>query len=72
MKANKTLIVTLAVLMTLLGAFSIFAWDHYMYGSKWSHMNGWMGSQSGDHMSDHATDCWTGSDQNWQHDADHD
>lgn len=68
MKTKKTLIITLTIGLALVGAFSVFALDHHRHADWWEHMYNGMWSQTGDHMGGHQTNCWTGSDQKWQHD----
>jgi hypothetical protein len=66
-KTKKRLIVMLTLGLALIGAFSVFAMDHHMHGDTWEHMHHGMWSQTGDHMSDHQTNCWTDLDQKWKH-----
>ena len=67
MKTKKSLIIMLTIVLALVGAFSVFALDHHAQGDWWEHMHNGMWSQTGDHMSDHQTNCWTDYDQKWQH-----
>ena len=67
MKTKKTLIIMLTIVLALVGAISVFAYEHHMHDDSWEHMHNGMRSQTSDLMSDHHANCWTDSDHHWQH-----